>query len=101
MLVSHNATELWSEYHRAYNFYLSQLRIRIEMAFGRLTTKWRKLRTTLNFASAKIGKIIRVCTKLYNDVICKSKEAGSDYGTVGVFHDDNVHPQCYGIEPLQ
>ncbi len=77
------------------------MRIRIEMAFGRLTTKWRKLRTTLNFASAKIGKIIRVCTKLYNDVICKSKEAGSDYGTVGVFHDDNVHPQCYGIEPLQ
>jgi hypothetical protein len=20
---------------------------------------------------------------------------------VGVFHDDYVHPQCYGIEPLQ
>ena len=101
MLVPHNATGLWSEYHRAYNFYLSQLQIRIEMAFGRLTTKWRKLRTTLNFASAKIGKIIRVCTKLHNYVIRKSKEAGSDYGTVGVFHDDNVHPQCYGMEPLQ
>ena len=34
MLVPHNATELLSEYHRTYNFYLSQLRIRIEMAFG-------------------------------------------------------------------
>ena len=34
MLMPHNATELSSEYHRTYNFYLSQLRIRIEMAFG-------------------------------------------------------------------
>ena len=56
---------------------------------------------TLNFASAKNIKIICVCTKLHNYVIRKSKEAGSDYGTVGVFHDDNVHPQCYGMEPLQ
>ena len=38
MLVPHHATELLSEYYRAYNFYLSQLRIRIEMAFRRLTT---------------------------------------------------------------
>ncbi len=32
MLVPHNVTELMSEYHRTYNFYLLQLRIRIEMA---------------------------------------------------------------------
>jgi hypothetical protein len=31
----------------SYNFYLSQLRIRIEMAFGLLTTKWRCLRKKL------------------------------------------------------
>ena len=33
MLVPHNATELLIEYRRTYNFSLSQLRIRIEMAF--------------------------------------------------------------------
>ena len=55
----------------------------------------------MNFAPAKNGKIIRLCIKLHNYVIRKSKEAGSDYGTVGVFHDDNVHPQYYGIKPLQ
>ena len=102
MLVPHNATELLSEYHRTYNFYLSQLRIRIEMAFGRLTTKWRRLRTTLNFHSAKNAKIIRVCTKLHNYVIRKAKEIGNeDYNTVGVFDGDVVDPQQYGIDPLR
>ncbi len=101
MLVPLNATELWSQNHRTFNFYLSQLRIRIKMAFGRLTTKWRWLWTTLNFASVKNAKIIRVCTKLHSYVICRSKEAGEDYGTVGVIYGDVVDPQFYGIIPLQ
>jgi hypothetical protein len=101
MLVPLNATELWSENNRTLNFYLSQLRIGIKMAFGMLTAKWRRLRTTLNFASVKNAKIICVCTKLHNYVICKSKEAGEDYGTVGVFYGDVVDPQFYGIIPLQ
>jgi hypothetical protein len=71
------------------------------MAFGRLTTKWRRLQTTLNFTSVRNAKIILVCTKLHNYVICKSKEAGEDYGTVGVFYVDVVDPQFYGIIPLQ
>ncbi len=43
---------------RTYNYFLSQLRIRIEMAFGRLTTKWRRLRSTLNFHNSKNAQII-------------------------------------------
>ena len=74
LLVPHNATELYSDSHTAYNFYLSQLRIRIEMAFGPLTTKWRRLRTTMDFLPAKNAKFIHVCTKLHNYVIQKSKE---------------------------
>ena len=69
MLVPHNSTELWSDSHIAFNFYLSQFRIRIEMAFVRLTTKWRRLWTTMNFAPAKNAKIIRVCAKLHNYVM--------------------------------
>jgi hypothetical protein len=99
MLIPHIATELWSEYCRTFNFYLSQLRIRIKMAFGRLTTKWRRLWTTLNFASVKNTKIICVCTNLHNYVICNSKEVGVDYRTVGVFYGDVVDYQSYGIEP--
>jgi hypothetical protein len=33
MLVPLNATELWSENHRPFQFYLSQLRIRIKNGF--------------------------------------------------------------------
>ncbi len=71
------------------------------MAFGRLTTKWRRLRTTLNFHSANNAKIIRVCTKLHNYVIRRAKKIGNDYDTVGVFDGDVVDPQQYGIDPLQ
>ena len=35
------------DYNDSYNFHLSQLRIRVEMALGRLTTKWRIFRTDL------------------------------------------------------
>lgn len=57
------------EFRRTYNYYLCQLRIRIEMAFGRLTTKWRRLRMTLNCNVEKNAQIIRVCVKLHNFVI--------------------------------
>jgi hypothetical protein len=100
MLDPHNATKLWSDSNIAFNFYLSQLRIRIEMAFGRLTTKWRRLRTTKNFAPAKNAKIIHVCTKLHNYVIRKSKKTGGNYGTVGLFENAVVDPCCCGIEQL-
>ncbi len=55
----------------------------------------------MNFTPAKNAKNICVCTKLHNYVIHKSKEAGSNYGTVGVFEDDVIDPCCYGIEQLQ
>ena len=54
-----------------YNFYLSQLRIRIEMSFGRLVSKWRIFRSDLysNNGSAKNIRIMRVGAKLHNFVI--------------------------------
>jgi hypothetical protein len=39
----------------AYNYFLSQLCIRIEMTFGLLTNKWRMLRTSLSFRMKKIS----------------------------------------------
>jgi hypothetical protein len=44
---------------------------------------------------------IRVCTKLHKYVIQKSKEAGSNYGTVGLFEIDVIDPCCFEIEQLQ
>jgi hypothetical protein len=53
----------------AYNFYLSQVRIRIEMAFGRLVNKWRILRSPMLGSLSTISKAIMSCAILHNFVI--------------------------------
>ena len=53
----------------AFNFYLSQLRIRIEMSFGRLVRKWQILKSKLCFRLSKCSKILITCAKLHNYVI--------------------------------
>ena len=53
ILIPYSGTQRDAEYHRDYNFYLSQLRIRIEMHFGRLTTKWRIFRQRLDCSTKK------------------------------------------------
>jgi hypothetical protein len=53
----------------AYNFFLSQLRIRIEMAFGRLVTKWRILRCALEVPLAQCCIVFKACCQLHNFVI--------------------------------
>ena len=45
--IPFSGTDAWDEYNDSYNFHLSQLRICIEMCFGRLTTKWRIFRSKL------------------------------------------------------
>ncbi len=66
LLIPFSGAESSIEHHRTYNFYLSQLRIRIEMAFGLLTTKWRILRTTLRRSSMNNARTIWVCMMLHN-----------------------------------
>jgi hypothetical protein len=56
-------------YNSSYNFHLSQLRIRIEMAFGRLTTKWRILRKKLDMGHEYNRKIAIVGALLHNYVV--------------------------------
>jgi hypothetical protein len=50
----------------SYNFFLSQLRIRVEMAFGRLVTKWRILHSFLEVPLAKSGFVLQACCILHN-----------------------------------
>ena len=42
----------------AFNFYLSQLRIRIEQTFGMMTTKWRILRQPLQVCQKHNGSYL-------------------------------------------
>jgi hypothetical protein len=58
MIVPFSGPQRRQQHKSDYNFYLSQLRIRIEMAFGLMTTKWRIFRRPLDFSLEKIKKII-------------------------------------------
>jgi hypothetical protein len=59
----------------SYNFYLSQLRIRIEMAFGLLTTKWRCLRKKLETTLENSARILEACARLHNYALdCKIRK---------------------------
>lgn len=56
-------------YNSSYNFYLSQLRIRVEMAFGRMTTKFRIMRTKMTCTLATQSMVIGAVTRLHNFVL--------------------------------
>lgn len=66
MLVPFTKPEIKSPEHSAYNFYLSQLRIRIEMAFGLLVNKWRIFQRALVVDYVHTGLVIKTCMKLHN-----------------------------------
>ena len=52
-----------------FNFFLSQLRIRIEMAFGLLQTKWCVLKKNLSTSLETSARILDSCARLHNYVI--------------------------------
>ena len=71
LLIPFSGSNARIEKNDSYNFHLSQLRIRIEMTFGRLTCKWRIFRKNLLDANGfiKNSRIIRVGAMLHNFVI--------------------------------
>ena len=69
MLIPFSGAQKMFPQNDAYNFYLSQLRIRIEMAFGRLTTKWRIFRRNLESTTEINSIIVIAACHLHNYVI--------------------------------
>ncbi|KAE9108655.1 hypothetical protein PF007_g12574 [Phytophthora fragariae] len=53
-------------YHDSFNFYLSQLRIRIEMAFGLLVCKWRVFNAPLEIAFRRVPRTKLAACILHN-----------------------------------
>lgn len=53
----------------AFNFFLSQLRIRIEMSFARLVRKWWILTSRLQNSLETNSRILMACARLHNFVI--------------------------------
>jgi hypothetical protein len=74
ILIPFSGQQKQDESKRTYNFYLSQMRIRIEMAFGMLTSKWRIFKTKLENSVQTNANIIEVATRLHNFVIDNGEE---------------------------
>jgi hypothetical protein len=56
-------------YHDSFNFHLSQLRIRVEMAFGRMVNKFRILSGKVNGSLDRVSAILNACARLHNLII--------------------------------
>jgi hypothetical protein len=69
ILVPYTGSQRENPEKDAYNFFLSQLRIRIEMSFGLLTTKFRILRSPLQTKLAMSASVFEACARLHNFVI--------------------------------
>ena len=66
VLVPFAGVEKTDSLKDTYNFHLSQVRIRIEMAFGRLVSKWRIFKSPLSVKMKNATRIIYCCTRLHN-----------------------------------
>jgi hypothetical protein len=66
LLVPFTKLDLKTKAHSDYNFYLSQLRIRIEMAFGLLVNKWQIFKRPFVVDFVSVRKVIKTCLKLHN-----------------------------------
>ena len=64
-------------YNDAYNFYMSQLRITIERAFGVFVHRWAILRGPLAVPVQKVGPLIKCLIRLHNFCIDCSEPLGS------------------------
>lgn len=81
VMTPYNKTELAGRKDRdKYNFFISQLRIRVEMAFGLLVNKWRILKSPLLVRLKMCYLVIVTCMKLHNFTV----DAASIDGTVSM-----------------
>jgi hypothetical protein len=72
----------------AFNYYLSQLRIRVEMAFGRLVNKFRILSGKISGSLQRVAAILEACTRLHNFIIREDKPFGNIFDNIEEEMDD-------------
>ena len=82
----------------AFNFYLSQLRIRVEMAFGRLTNKFRILKGSIVGSLDRVTAIVMACARLHNYIIMMDGSTDTSFNESGeeINQDDD---RVFSIKP--
>ena len=62
-------TDRLDKAHDAFNFYLSQLWIRVEMLFGQMVNKFRILSGTIEDTLDRVSVILTACTRLHTQLV--------------------------------
>lgn len=85
-----------SKYHDSYNFHHSQLRIRVECAFGMFTQRWGILRSAIpkGISIQRTIALVFALAKLHNFCI---DEAGSNVPTMLASDENNIANSADGI----
>ncbi len=76
MLIPFTGVDWLDPAHDAFNYYLSQLRIGVEMAFGWLVNKFRILSGTISGPLDRASAILIACARLHNYIIREDKPCG-------------------------
>ena len=87
----------------AYNFFLSQLRIRVEMAFGRMTQKWQIMRKKMTCSLATQSMYINAITRLHNFVIDNDGLTTAQAGVAPINQHGRLDPEqleALGLAPF-
>jgi hypothetical protein len=104
ILVPFKANQIGGDQHKVvYNFYLSQLRIRVEMAFGRMTQKFQILRRKMTCSLATQSLYIQAITWLHNFIIDNDslpEPYGQPANINGNGEFDAAELEALGIQPL-
>ncbi len=79
----------------AYNFYLSQLQIRVEMKFSLFKTEWRILQTALEVPLAEAPMIFQVSWLLHNYCINECLQLDEEICIERMHGEDNTHQLGY------
>ena len=66
LLIPYSGVDKQDPSKDVFNFYLSQLCIRIEQAFGLLVSKWRIFKKPLEAKLFRVGHIVQACAWLHN-----------------------------------
>jgi hypothetical protein len=86
----------------AFKFFLLQLRIRIEMAFGLLQTKWCVLNRPLQVNLNTAAKVVQTCIRLHNFCLREDYSAGIDLNDESILKEIRTRqesPLAWGFLP--
>jgi DDE superfamily endonuclease len=78
MLIPFTGSNCQNPHKDAYNYFLSQMGIQIEMSFGLLTNKWQVLQSKMVTSLSCSSEIIMATFRLHNYVITEDFETNSD-----------------------